>query len=298
MTAPTTSSGSAETTGAVASAPAAAQPVTQPRKPPRALRLRDFPGIAPIAIFGVVFLYVPILITTIYAFNDGDSALIWKGFSVRWFGEVAQNANLLSSVWVSLQIAVVATIVATVFSILFALSVERLRAKGSAIATAILTAPLVIPEIVLAVATLGFIRMIGLPPGMTALMLAHTSFCIPFALMPIRARLRSLGTTYFEAATDLGANTWQMFRRITLPLLVPGIISGAILAFVISLDDFIISNFLSASGATPLPVFLFSLIRRGASPAVNVIATMLLVLAIVVTLITFWQSQRRSKQHA
>ena len=104
-----------------------------PRKAPRALRLRDFPGVAPVAIFGIVFLYVPIIITTVYAFNAGDSALVWKGFSVRWFGEVAQNANLLNSVWVSLQIAVVATLVATVFSILFALSVERLRAKGSAI---------------------------------------------------------------------------------------------------------------------------------------------------------------------
>ncbi|MBO1902301.1 ABC transporter permease [Leucobacter weissii] len=274
------------------------QPSTRARRTPRALRLRDFPGVGIIAVIAVVFLYIPILITTLYAFNDGDSALVWKGFSLRWFGEVAQNANLMNSVWVSLQIAVVATAVATLFSILFALSVERLRARGSAIAMAVLSAPLVIPEIVLAVATLGFIRIIGLAPGMLALMLAHTSFCIPFALMPIRARLKGLGTSYFEAATDLGASSWQVFRRITLPLLVPGIISGAILAFVISLDDFIISNFLSASGATPLPVFLFSLIRRGASPAVNVVATLLLVLAIVVTTITFLQSQRRSKQHA
>ncbi len=271
---------------------------TPRRAAPRALRLRDFPGVGAISVVALIFLYVPIIITTIYAFNAGDSALVWKGFSLRWFGEVAQNANLMKSVWVSLQIAIVATVVATVFSILFALSVERLRAKGSAIATAILTAPLVIPEIVLAVATLGFIRLIGLPPGMTALMLAHASFCIPFALMPIRARLKGLGSSYFEAATDLGASNWQMFRRVTLPLLVPGIISGAILAFVISLDDFIISNFLSASGATPLPVFLFSLIRRGASPAVNVVATLLLVLAIVVTTITFLQSQRRSTKHA
>lgn len=271
---------------------------TTKRRAPRVMRLRDFPGVATISIVALVFLYVPILITTVYAFNAGDSALVWKGFSLRWFGEVADNANLMKSVWVSLQIAVVATVVATIFSILFALSVERLRAKGSAIATAILSAPLVIPEIVLAVATLGFIRLIGLPPGMLALILAHTSFCIPFALMPIRARLKGIGSTYFEAATDLGASNWQVFRRVTLPLLVPGVISGAILAFVISLDDFIISNFLSASGATPLPVFLFSLIRRGASPAVNVVATLLLLLAIIVTTITFLQSQRRSNKHA
>src|SRR5690606_279530 len=136
-------------------------------------RLRDFPGVGAIAIFGIVFLYIPIVITTVYAFNDGDSALIWRGFSVRWFGEVAQNSNLLNSVWVSLQIAIVATVVATTFAILFALAVDRLRSQASGVATAILTAPLVVPEIVLAVATLGFIRMIGLQPGMAALMLAH-----------------------------------------------------------------------------------------------------------------------------
>ncbi|AZI57413.1 ABC transporter permease [Nakamurella antarctica] len=267
------------------------------RKAARGLRLRDFPGVGPVAILGMVFLYVPILITSVYAFNDGDSALIWKGFSLRWFSDVAQNANLLKSVRVSLEIATVATIFATIFALLFALSVDQLRARGSGIATAVLTAPLVIPEIVLAVATLGFIRIIGLQPGMAALMLAHTSFCIPFALMPLRARLKSLGTIYFEVATDLGASAWQTFRRIMLPLLVPGIISGAILSFVISLDDFIISNFLAGSGSTPLPVFLFGLIRKGASPAVNVIALMLLLLAIIVTTITFLQSQQRRKRH-
>lgn len=265
---------------------------------PRSLRLHDFPGVAAISIAGLVFLYVPIAVTTAYAFNDGTSALVWGGFSVRWFGEVATNASLLSAVRVSLQIAVIATLGATLFAILFALSVDRLRRQGSAIATAILAAPLVIPEIVLAVATLAFIRLIGLQPGMLALILAHTSFCIPFALMPVRARLKSLGTDYFEAATDLGASNMQIFRRVTLPLLMPGITSGAILSFVISLDDFIISNFLSAAGATPLPVYLFSMIRRGASPSVNVVATLLLILAILVTTITFLQSQRRSKQNA
>ena len=271
---------------------------TTKRRAPRAMRLRDFPGVATISIVALVFLYVPILITTVYAFNAGDSALVWKGFSLRWFGEVADNANLMKSVWVSLQIAVVATVVATIFSILFALSVERLRAKGSAIATAILSAPLVIPEIVLAVATLGFIRLIGLPPGMPALILAHTSFCIPFALMPIRARLKGIGSTYFEAATDLGASNWQVFRRVTLPLLVPGVISGAILAFVISLDEFFIPNSLSASEAKKMNRCISCFKPRGASPAVNVVATLLLLLAIIVTTITFLQSQRRSNKHA
>ena len=268
------------------------------RRIPTTLRLHDFPGVGAVAVFTMLFLYVPILITTVYAFNAGNSALIWQGFSVKWFGAVAGNAKLLNSVWISLQIALIATVIATVFSILFALSVEQLRKRGSVIATAILSAPLVVPEIVLAVATLGFIRLIGLTPGMTALILAHTSFCIPFALMPIRGRLRGLGPSYFEAATDLGATSFQVFWRVTLPLLTPGIMSGAMLAFIISLDDFIISNFLSAAGATPLPVYLFSLIRRGASPEINVVATMLLILAVIATVLTFLLSTRRNKQYA
>lgn len=265
-------------------------------RPPRALRLREFPGVKIISVLGLIFLYLPILVTTVYAFNDGNNALLWQGFSTRWFVEVFNNENLISSVIVSLQIALIATLASTVMAILFALSVERFAARGAALAVSILTAPLVIPEIVVAVATLGFISMIGLPPGFTALVLAHIAFCIPFALMPIRARLKGLGTTYFEAATDLGASTFNIFRRITLPLLTPGIISGALLAFVISLDDFIISNFLAASGSTPLPVYLFSVIRKGASPAVNVVATLLLVLAFAVTTITYLLSQKRSKK--
>lgn len=263
---------------------------------PRALRLKEFPGVKLWAIIALIFLYVPILVTTVYAFNSGENALLWKGFSTRWFGEVFANENLMSAVAVSLQLAVVATIASTILAILFALSVERLSMRGNSLAVSLLSAPLVIPEIVMAVATLGFIRLIGLPPGFTALVLAHTAFCIPFALMPIRARLKGLGTTYFEAATDLGASTMQILRRITLPLLAPGIISGALLAFVISLDDFIISNFLSASGSTPLPVYLFSVIRKGASPAVNVVATLLLLIAVVVTVVTYLLTQRKSKK--
>jgi len=146
---------------------------------------------------------------------------------------------------------------------------------------------------VLAVATLAFIRMIGLTPGFTALVLAHTTFCIPFALMPVRSRLQALDGHVFEAAADLGATTWPMLRRVTLPLLTPGIVSGALLAFVISMDDFIISSFLSAAGSTTLPVYLFGLIRRGPSPSINVVAVLLLVLAVLVSTVTYLAPRRK-----
>lgn len=265
-------------------------------KTAKQLRLKTFPGVAPIAIFGLVFLYLPMLITTVYAFNAGQQALVWQGFSFKWFGYILANQAIIDVTITSLQVAVLATIGATVFAIGFALGMNQLSKAGSRIANGLLMAPLVIPEIVLAVATLGFIRIIGLQPGFTALVLAHLCFCIPFALMPIRARLQGLGGNYFEAAADLGATSWQIFRRVTIPLLMPGVVSGAILAFVISLDDFIISNFLSSAGSTTLPVYLFGLLRRGASPAINVIAVLLLLLAITVTTITYLLSQRKKRK--
>lgn len=264
-----------------------------PTRTPRALDLRAFPGVGPVAVLALVFLYVPIVVTTVYAFNAGEQALVWKGFSTQWFGYVLTNRAILDTAATSLQVAVLATVLSTVLAVAFALSAEQLARRGSALASGLLAAPLVIPEIVLAVATLAFVRTIGLTPGFEALVLAHTTFCLPFALMPVRSRLQSLDRHVFEAAADLGARTWPMLWRVTLPSLVPGIVSGALLAFVISMDDFVISSFLSSAGSTTLPVYLFGLIRRGPSPAINVIAVMLLVLAVVVTSATTLLPRRK-----
>ena len=262
-------------------------------RPPRALDPRAFPGVASAAVFALVFLYLPIAVTTVYAFNGGEQALVWEGFSTRWFGYVLTNTAILDTAVTSLQVAAVSTAVSTVLAVAFALAADAMRRRGSALASGLLAAPLVIPEIVLAVATLAFIRMIGLTPGFTALVLAHTTFCIPFALMPVRSRLQALDGHVFEVAADLGATTWPMLRRVTLPLLTPGIVSGALLAFVISMDDFIISSFLSAAGSTTLPVYLFGLIRRGPSPSINVVAVLLLVLAVLVSTVTYLAPRRK-----
>jgi spermidine/putrescine transport system permease protein len=256
-------------------------------RPPRALDPRSFPGVGTVAVVGLVFLYAPILLTTVYAFNAGQQALVWDGFSTRWFGYVLTNTAMIDTAVTSLKLAVTATVLAVVLALAFVLAADGLRRAGSALANALLAAPLVVPEVVLAVATLGFIRMIGLQPGFTALLLAHTTFCIPFAMMPIRSRLQGLGREVFEAGADLGARSGAMLRRVTLPLLVPGIVSGALLSFVVSMDDYIISAFLSSAGSTTLPVYLFGLIRRGPSPAINVVAVLLLALAVLITSVTY-----------
>lgn len=260
---------------------------------PRALDVRTYPGAAAISVAALVFLYLPMVVTTVFAFNAGDQALVWDGFSTRWFAYVVHNRDIVETAITSVKLATVATVLATLLALAFALAADGLS-RTSGLAMALLSAPLVIPEVVMAVATLGFLRMVGLTPGMTALVLAHTAFCIPFALMPIRARMSTVGPQVHEAAADLGATTLPMLRRVTLPLLVPGIVSGALLSFVISMDDYIISAFLSSAGSTTLPVYLYGLIRRGASPAINVVAVLLLALAALATTLTYLQQRKRA----
>ncbi|MDR2379331.1 MAG: ABC transporter permease [Bifidobacteriaceae bacterium] len=263
---------------------------------PHSLMLNRFPGLGTISLVSLAFLYVPMLIVMAFSFNGGNQALIWQGFSLRWYARVFTDASIISATKVSLQVAAIATVASTVLAVLYVLAMDRLSRAGSAISTTILAAPIVVPEVVMGVATLAFIRLIGLAPGFVPLVLAHTSFCVPFAMMNIRACYAGLNPAYFESAADLGATHWTVIRRIMLPLLMPGIISGALLAFVVSMDDFMISNFLASAGSTTLPIYIFGLIRKGVNPSVNVVATLLLILAVVVTTATTLLTRRQAKK--
>jgi spermidine/putrescine transport system permease protein len=257
--------------------------------------LRRFPGMGPIAWFALAFLYIPMIAIVGYAFNSGDRALVWEGFSTVWFTRIFANPEIVDSTIVSFKLAFLAMVISTAMALGIALVLERYSTRGRAIALSLITAPLIIPEIVAGVATLGFIRIVGIHPGFTALLLAHVAFCIPFALLPIRARLGHIDKAVFEAGADLGATDWKLFRRVTLPVLMPGLVSGALLAFIISLDDFIISSFLSSADTTTLPIYLFGLIRKGVSPAVNAVSTVLLLLSALIVTATYLLTQRRDR---
>ena len=257
--------------------------------------LRKFPGIAPIAWFALAFLYIPMVAIVAYAFNSGERALVREGFSTIWFTRIFENPEIVDSTIVSFKLALIAMVVSTAMALGISLVLERWSSRGRVLALSLITAPLIIPEIVAGVATLGFIRIVGIHTGFLALVLAHVAFCIPFALLPIRARLQHIDRAVFEAGADLGATDWKLFRRVTLPVLMPGIVSGALLAFIISLDDFIISSFLSSADSTTLPIYLFGLIRKGVSPAVNAVSTVLLVLSAVIVTSTYLITQRRDR---
>ena len=255
---------------------------------------RHTPGFGALTTSILVFLYAPLLILVIYAFNGSRLATVWEGFSLQWFVVVAENGDIRRAAENTLIIAIVATIASTLIAILAALALERgnLRIVRS-IVTGMVAMPLVVPEIVVAITSLVFFSALGMHHGLINLMIAHTVFCIPFALLPIQARLRDMGGGLEEAGRDLYADELAVFRRITLPLLMPAIAAGAIMAFVISLDDFLISMMVSSAGSTTLPVYVYGMMRLGVTPEVNAISTVLLAISLVFVTVALWLGRRR-----
>jgi len=208
--------------------------------------------------------------------------------------KIFTNGAILDAAKNSLIVGVIATILATTIATAGALALARGGSfKGKGISVGVMTLPLVVPEIVTAVATLMFFSAIGLNLGLGNLIIAHTVFCIPFAFMPIRARLEGMRTDLEQAACDLYSTEWQAFRYITLPTMLPGILAGATLAFVISLDDFIISLMVSSAGTTTLPVYIYSMIRQGIPPEVNAVSTVLFAVSLALVTIYWFASKPR-----
>ena len=249
--------------------------------------LKNFPLFGPITAIVFAFLYVPLLFVIGYSFNSNRIVTVWKGFTFDWYVEVMGNDDIQRAVINSLRIATISTILSVILATGLAIGLLRMVRAGRTAAWSLIMAPLVIPEIVFAIGTLALFVQIRFTLGVDAITLAHTAFCIPFALLPIRARLRSVDLSIYEAAADLGANEWTIFRRITLPLLAPGIVAGALLAFIISLDAFIVSYFLAGAGGTTLPVYIFGMIRNAITPGVNALSTLLLLASVVIVTISY-----------
>jgi spermidine/putrescine transport system permease protein len=248
----------------------------------RGFSWRHTPGLPPFTAAILVFLYAPLLILVVYAFNGSRMVTVWQGFSLQWFVAVAENNDIRSAAINSLIIAVAATIASTLISIAGALALERGSLRlGKAAVAGLVSMPLIVPEIVVAITTLVFFSALGMHHGLVNLIIAHTVFCIPFALLPIQARLKEMGTVLEEAGRDLYADEWRLFRYVTLPMLMPAIGAGAIMAFVISLDDFLISMMVSSAGSTTLPVYVYGMMRLGVTPEVNAISTILLAISLV-----------------
>lgn len=257
-------------------------------------KLWQFRGVSTTALLAFVYLYLPIVVLVVLSFNANRIATLWTGFSLDWYLQVMDNDNILRATRNSLIIASGATVLSTLFATMAALAMSGRRFRGQAVINAMLGLPLLVPEIVTAVATLLFFLALGLELGLTTVLIAHTVFCIPFAYLPIRARLAGLDPRLAEAAADLYAGPFATFRRVTLPLILPGILSGAMLAFIVSLDDFVITFFVAGAGATTLPVYIFGLIRMGITPEVNAVSALLLLVSIVFVVLSYWLGKRQA----
>ena len=244
---------------------------------------KRYPGFGIISFLFFLFLYLPIVVIILFSFNDNKIVSVWTGFSTKWYVSALNNSSLMDSIQVSFIVAFFATICATIIAIAAALALTRSdKIKYKNLSVSVVNLPLMLPEIVFAAAILILFSQLGIKNSMLKLILAHTCFCIPFAFLPIRARLQGMNVELEQAAQDLYASPWTAFRRVTLPIIMPGVFAGGMLSFIISMDDFITSNFLSGGGATTLPVYIFSLVKQGVSPELNAISTLIMLISIVI----------------
>ena len=227
-----------------------------------------------IAIF--LFLYLPIFILVIYSFNANKVVGVWQGFSLRWYQELFQDAAIGSALRVSLWVGFWSTLISVILGTLAAIVLERYEFAGKLPYDAVLYLPIIIPDIVIALSALLFFVLVAVPLSRYTVLITHVAFNISFVAVVVRARLHGMDRRLEEAAADLGADEWTTFRRITLPLLMPGIVSAALLAFTMSLDDFVITFFVSGPGSTTLPVRVYSMIKFGVTPEVNAISSLML----------------------
>lgn len=260
------------------------------------------------------FLYAPIVVLIVYSFNASRTNVVFEGVVNRgpcgpfyWFCQLAENDDVLEAARNTLIIAISTSVVATIIGTMAALALQRYSFPFKVFSEATLYVPIVIPEIVMGIGILVFFSAIfgwvnstlglsgndRLALGLLTVIVSHIAFSVPFVIMVVRARLHGFDKSLEEAAADLGANEWITFRRVTLPLIAPGVMSGALLAFTLSLDDFIITFFTTGPGATTLPIYVYGLLRRVITPEVNALST-IWILAVLVLVFVSRQLERRS----
>ncbi|MGH8251118.1 MAG: ABC transporter permease subunit [Steroidobacteraceae bacterium] len=261
---------------------------------------RRSPLLTAIVVFGFLLLYVPIVSVVVYSFNDSRLVTLWGGFSLRWYAGLLSDHQLLGAAWLSLRIAVVSASFATALGAIVALALHRVsRLRGRLLLSGMVTAPLVMPEIITGLSLLFlFISMadlIGWPMsrGVTTITIAHITFSMAYVVVVVRSRLAAMDDSLEEAAMDLGARPVAVFFDVTVPMLLPALVSGWLLAFTLSLDDLVISSFVSGPGATTLPMLIFAKVRLGVTPDINAITTIIITFVAVSVAIAAVMSNRR-----
>jgi spermidine/putrescine transport system permease protein len=262
-----------------------ARNVRAPLEYARTLWMRSWVGTV------LLFLYAPLIVLMIFSFNNSKANVVWKGFTTKYYAKLFANDELIEALFNSLTIAALATVISLILGALAAVMLWRFRFPLKGVVEGTMSLPIIVPEICLGVAFLIFFARIGWPTdlpwplNLSAITIAHVTFCFPFVAMVVRSRLATFNKEQEEAAKDLGANEWQAFRDVLLPHIRPALIAGALLAFTLSLDDFVITFFTSGPDTLTFPVKVYSMVRFSVTPEVNAASTMLIVLTIALTAI-------------
>lgn len=255
------------------------------------------------ASLGFMFLYAPIVSLVIYSFNDSRLVTVWGGFTTKWYGELFNDRALMNAARMSLFVAVIAATLATILGTIAGFVLSRFGGfRGRLLFAGMVTAPLVMPEVITGLSLLllfvGLEQAIGWPSGRSALtiIIAHTTFCLAYVAVVIQSRLAGFDRSLEEAAMDLGARPLKVFFTVTLPIIAPALISGWLLAFTLSLDDAVIASFVSGPGSTTMPVEILSRVRRGVSPVINALATLIILVVAIGFLIASLMMIRAERQ--
>ena len=234
-----------------------------------------------ILVYG--FLFAPIVILIIFSFNDSRRTFIWRGFTTEWYGKLFANEDLLEAVFVTFRVAAVAVVASTIIGAALGLGLARLRGRGRAPAEMLLLLPMVTPEIVMGLSLLLFFRqLIDSDGSFGQLSIAHITFCISYVAITVRARAAGMNPQLVEAARDLGDSALGALRHVTLPLIMPAVVAGALLAFALSFDDYVVTVFNAGLGTTTLPLYIYSAIKFGVSPEINAISTIIVAITAIV----------------
>lgn len=230
------------------------------------------------AIF--IFLYFPIVVLVVFSFNESKLNAVWAGFTPEWYVKLLHNQGVMEAAKNSLIVAFLSTVISTFIGTLAGVAMYRYQLRAQSALDTLVFLPLVIPEIVMGVSLLAFFTLLNIPLGLFTLVAAHVTFSIPLAIVIIRTRLHAFDLSVEEAALDLGANEWQTLRYIILPIIMPGVLASALLAFTLSIDDVIVSFFVAGPGSTTLPLKILSMVKFGVSPEINALSTVMLVITL------------------
>jgi len=249
--------------------------------------------------FGYAFLYLPIVLVIVYSFNESRLVTVWSGFSLKWWHALFTNEAMLQAAWLSLRIALVSATGAALLGLAAGYALARApRFPGRTLFGSLVVAPMVMPEVVMGISMLllfvGAERLFGGPDrGFLTIAIAHTTFAIAFVAIVVQARLADFDRSLEEAAMDLGATPWTTFRTVTLPLIAPAVGSGWLLAFTLSLDDLILTQFVAGAQSQTLPMRVYSSVRLGVDPQINVLATLVVTVAACALILSGWLTRRK-----